>query len=78
MLTALAGNGGKTKTQTTKKILPCQVLLLLSSVQNCWSNWRGMGVTAERIWSSYRTDRYMSSWLEQHTLKTSGQILDLN
>jgi len=34
-----------------------------------------MGVTAGRIWSSYQTD--MSSWLEQHTLKTSGQILDL-
>lgn len=78
MLIALTGNYGKTKTRKTKFILPCQTLLPLSLVQNYWSIWRGMGVTTGRILSSYLTDRYMSSWLEQCTFKTSGQILDLN
>lgn len=40
--------------------------------------WRGMGVTVGRIWSTYLSDRYMPSWLEHHTLKSSGQILYLN
>lgn len=39
---------------------------------------RDMGVTVGRIWSTYLSDRYMPSWLEHCTLKSSGQILYLN
>lgn len=68
----------KLKTKTRKKnILPCQIILL-SSVHSHWSNWRGMGVTLGRFWSTNLSDRYMPSWLECHTLKSSGQILYLN
>lgn len=44
------------KTKARKKnILPCQILLL-SSVQNHWSNWGGMGVTGEFGPPNYQID----------------------